>query len=49
MFAAISLLGVLAYTLWPATPDPVPSNPVRDQRPVTVTAGGWTDLELLVP
>jgi hypothetical protein len=33
-FAAIALLGMLTYMLWPAaTPQPAPSNPVREQRP----------------
>lgn len=46
MFAAVSLLGVLAYTMWPATPDPVPSNPVREQRPVTAAASGPGPLDV---
>ena len=33
MFAAVALLGVVVYTMWPATPQPVPSNPPREQRP----------------
>lgn len=34
LFAAVALLGVAVYTLWPAaTPQPAPSNPPREQRP----------------
>lgn len=33
-FAALALIGVLGYTMWPAaTPPPSPSNPPREQRP----------------
>ena len=47
LFAAVTLLGVLAYTIWPAaTPDPAPSNPAREQRPVTTTAGGSSPLDV---
>jgi hypothetical protein len=47
LFAAVSLLGVVAYTFWPAaSPDPVPSNPAREQRPVTTTAGGSGTLDV---
>ena len=46
-FAAVSLLGVLIYTMWPAaSPDPVPSNPAREQRPVTTVAGGSAPLDV---
>jgi hypothetical protein len=46
-FAAVSLLAVLVYTMWPAaTPDPVPSNPAREQRPVTTVAGGPGPLDV---
>jgi hypothetical protein len=46
-FAAVSLLGVLVYTMWPAaTPDPVPSNPAREQRPVGTVAGGSGPLDV---
>ena len=47
LFAAVSLLGVLVYTMWPAaTPDPAPSNPVREQRPVTTAASGAGPLDV---
>jgi hypothetical protein len=40
LFAAVALLGVLAYSLWPAaTPGPSPSNPPREQRPQASDAG----------
>jgi hypothetical protein len=39
-FAAVVLLAVLVYALWPAaTPEPGPSNQPRVQQPVTPTAG----------
>lgn len=39
-FAAVVLLAVVVYTLWPAaTPPPGPSNQPRVQQPVTTTAG----------
>jgi hypothetical protein len=47
LFAAVVLLGVVVYTMWPAaTPDPVPSNPVREQQPVTTTASGSGPLDV---
>ena len=47
LFAAVTLLGVLVYTMWPAaSPDPVPSNPAREQRPVTTAAGGPGPLDV---
>jgi hypothetical protein len=39
-FAAVAVLAVVAYTLWAASPDPLPSNPAREQRPVTAGAAG---------
>jgi hypothetical protein len=50
LFAAVALLGVLAYTLWPAaTPQPAPSNPPREQRQqasASVTGSGPLDVRL---
>ena len=47
-FAAVALLGVLRYTLWPAaTPHPAPSNPGREQRPqAAANAGGSGPLDV---
>lgn len=43
LFAAVALLAVLAYTLWPAaTPGPAPSNPPREQRPPASATGSGT-------
>jgi hypothetical protein len=40
LFAAVALLAVLAYSLWPAAaPPPAPSNPAREQRPQASAAG----------
>jgi len=48
LFAAVALVGVLAYTLWPAaTPGPSPSNPPREQRTqASANAGGSGPLDV---